>query len=109
MLSNSAASLPDVTTFAANVVVFLAAIAATVVGAMSAVKKIKESVLENNKPIETTKTQVIGGLLQDAVGSAMMAEQLRNNQKATEDLCDEMREVRIVLNRIADRMGKHGG
>jgi hypothetical protein len=108
LVNSTASSLPDVTTFAANVVVFLAAVAATVVGAMTAVKKIKESILENNKPIEVTNTQVIGGLLQDAVGSAMMAEQLRHNQKAQEDLCDELKEVRIVLNRIADLLSRHG-
>lgn len=71
-------SVPDVTTFAANVVVFLAAIAATVAGAMSAVKKIKESWLESNKAeVTVSKSVVIGGMLQDAIGSAMMAEQLR--------------------------------
>lgn len=99
---------PDVTTFAANVVVFLAAIAAAVAGSMSAVKKIKESWLESASKPEEVKTTIIGGMLQDAIGSAMMSEQLRNNKQSMDDLCDELREVRIILNRIADRMDRHG-
>lgn len=100
--------VPDVSTFAANVVVFLAAVAAAVIGALSAVKKIKEAWTDTAGTKTSAiplQTQVIGGMLQDAVGSAMMAEQLRSNQRATESLCEELREVRIVLNRIADRMG----
>ena len=48
-MSHILENVPDVTTFAANVVVFLAAIAAAVAGAMSAVKKIKESWLDTIK------------------------------------------------------------
>jgi hypothetical protein len=105
---------PDVTTFAANVVVFLAAISAAVVGSMSAVKAIKKALIESLKPEETTPittTQVIGGILQDQYGSVMMSEALRDNREATEDLknavCnvrDELRENRHTMDRLIDAL-----
>lgn len=107
---------PDVTTFAANIVVVLAAIAAAVVGAMSATKTIKKAILDNLKPEpdETTsvsKTQVIGGVLQEAFGSAMLADSLKDNRETNEDLkhavCslrDEMRENRHMIERLIDVM-----
>jgi hypothetical protein len=52
-MSQILANVPDVSTFAANIVVFLAAIAAAVAGAMSAVKKIKESWLDSVKSGDT--------------------------------------------------------
>lgn len=100
--------VPDVTTFAANVVVFLAAVGAAVAGALAAVKKIKEAWVDTNKPVATESlgTQVIGGLLQDMYGSAMMSEKLRDNTKAVEDLCDELRETRGEVRRLIDRMDR---
>lgn len=102
-------NLPDVSTFSANIVVFLAAISAAVVGSMSAVKAIKKSVVELVTPedIVVTKTQVLGGILQDQYGSAMLAEQLRNNNNVNEDLkeavCENTREVRELRHQM-DRM-----
>lgn len=106
---------PDVTTFAANVVVFLAAVAAAVAGAMHAVKKIKESWIDATKTTAPVveKTQIIGGLLQDALGSAMVTEQLRAAVKSMDDLRDavidlrtELRENRATNEKMIDRMDR---
>ncbi len=107
-MSTALHSVPDVTTFAANVVVFLAAVAAAVAGAMHAVKKIKESWVDATKGETTTdvKTQVIGGLLQDAIGSAMMAEQLRELNGNIEKLCEGLTELRHEMQ--LDRVTRNG-
>lgn len=115
IVSSTLSSVPDVTTFAANTVVFLAAISAAVVGSMSAVKQIKKSIVEALKPEEgstsVTKTQIVGGILQDQYGSVMMAEALRNNAESTDDLktavCqvrDELRENRHTMDRLIDAL-----
>lgn len=119
MVTELAKHIPDVSTFAANLVVFLAAIGAAVVGSMAAVKKIKDGWVDLTKATPataeatTTKTQVIGGLLQDHYGSVMMAENIRDLKGATEDMkdavCDntrELREIRHTLARMMDRMDR---
>lgn len=114
-MSNLVNSVPDTTTFAANIVVFLAAVAAAAVGALQAVKKIKEAFVEGKEVGGSGKdlvsTQVVGGMLQDAFSSAMLAESIRNMarqsegvREAVDDLTKEMREHRVLLQRILDRM-----
>ena len=115
-MSFSLQHIPDVTTFAANVVVFLAAIGAAVAGAAHAVKKVKEAWVDALKPgdIQTTKTQVIGGLLQDQFGSAMLAESLRDLRHTIGESCSvqkdtnsEMRELRHEIERLIDRLDRN--
>lgn len=118
MVTELAKHIPDVSTFAANLVVFLAAVGAAVVGSMAAVKKIKDGWVDLTKApasaeVTTTKTQVLGGLLQDHYGSVMMADNLRNLNGTNEDLkdaiCDntrELREIRHTLDRMMDRMDR---
>ena len=106
-------NVPDVTTFAANVVVFLAAISAAVVGAMQAVKAIKKSVVEAMTTDQTTvtKREVIGGILQDQYGAIQMSEAIRDLKEAVCDLRTTMgdntrenHEIRHILERVLDRM-----
>lgn len=119
MVTELAKHIPDVSTFAANLVVFLAAVGAAVVGSMAAVKKIKDGWVDLTKAppgtseVTTTKTQVIGGMLQDHYGSVMMAENLRSLNGTNEDLKDavnentrELREIRHTLDRMMDRMDR---
>lgn len=109
-------NLPDVTTFAANIAVFLGATAAAVAGSFHAVKKVKLAWIESMKEgdVKVTKTQVIGGLLQDQYGSAMMAEALRDLRHTLQESCvvaregnTEMRELRHEVERLIDRLDRN--
>lgn len=90
-------NVPDVTTFAANVVVFLAAIAAAVAGAMSAVKKIKESWLEAMKsggdPLPG-RHQVAAASLIETNTLLMWSESNRSVCESVETLCKEITALR---------------
>lgn len=120
--------IPDVTTFAANIVVFFAAIGAAVAGGLSMLKKIKTEVSETFKPVGApsgpgggdivTQQRMIGTLMLETTTAAMLTEaqrQLaeatdrlidvtRDNREATCDLTREVREVRHQLERLTDRM-----
>ena len=111
------ASVPDAETIAANVVVFCGAIAAAVLGGLSAVKKIREGWTDAFKPPVkppepiVTQQQIVGGLLQDAFSSPMIADRLREVTGALEDvqkaICDhrdENRELRHQVERLTDHL-----
>ena len=119
--------IPDATTVAASATVFFAAIAAAVVGALSAAKKIKEAVLDSHKSdVTVTKTAVIGGMMQDAFGHEVtqaiegntfaMAENRREMRDLNTAVCalrdelreqrTEMREHRHAIDRWIDRMDR---
>lgn len=85
-MSQVLANVPDVTTFAANVVVFLAAIAAAVAGAMSAVKKIKESWMESTK----AGTHPLPGTHQVAAASIIETTTLLMWSESNRDVCECM-------------------
>lgn len=96
-MSQVLANVPDVTTFAANIVVFLAAIAAAVAGAMSAVKKIKESWLETMKNGDAPlpgKHQVAAASIIETTTLLMWSESNREACECMRTLADEMRELR---------------
>jgi hypothetical protein len=84
--------VPDVTTFAANVVVFLAAIAAAVAGAMSAVKKIKESWIETLKSTDKTGSS-------HTVASASIIETttLLMWSESNRDVCECMQALKVEI------------
>lgn len=114
--------IPETTTFAANLVVFLAAIGAAVVGSMAMVKKVKDGWVDlaGAKQAPSQSSVVVGGLLQDAFGSAMMSEQVRDlvaavtkNNGIADDIrdaiCDNTRELiemRHTMDRLMDRMDR---
>lgn len=110
MLGELLKSAPDVTTFAANIVVFFAAVAAAVIGAMSAIKKIKEGWIDtvgtkSSAPEGTlVKTEIIGGLLQEGFGSKVLAGSVEVNTQATNELTDEVRELRNAVCALRDEM-----
>lgn len=107
------ANLPDVTTFAANVVVFLTAIGAAVAGAMHMVKKIKESWLET---IDTKKgpgdsAKIAGGLIVESTTMMMWTESnkdvvdmIREAITMGRELRNEVMEVRHKMDRLTDAM-----
>ena len=81
-------NLPDVTTFAANIVVFALAIAAAVGGVFTAVKTMKSKFMEiisSDKPSDGG-ARLLGGVITENVSMIMLTEQLRTT-------CDELREV----------------
>lgn len=103
-MSQVLANVPDVTTFAANVVVFLTAITAAVVGSLSAVKKIKESWLESNKGEPAKITAMVAGTsIMESTTLLMWSESNRNVCEALDDMTKELRELRheLELDRIS--------
>ena len=110
MLGELLKTAPDVTTFAANIVVFFAAVAAAVIGAMSAIKKIKEGWIDTVGTKSSTpegtlvKTEIIGGLLQEGFGSKVLAGAVEVNTQATNELTDEVRELRNAVCSLRDEM-----
>lgn len=110
-MSSALHTVPDVTTFAANVVVFLAAIAAAVAGSMSAVKKIKkawlESIKDDEKPIPSQK--LIGTLLMETTTAAMLSESQRDLCEIMRDVKDELKEHRFAMVRLTDKLDKLNG
>lgn len=96
-MSQVLANVPDVTTFAANIVVFLAAIAAAVAGAMSAVKKIKESWLDSVKDGGTPlpgKHQIAAASIIETTTLLMWSESNRDVCECMHKLADEIKELR---------------
>lgn len=121
--------IPDITTFAANLVVFLMAIGAAVAGSFAMVKKIKsswEDTFPKNGPGEgdvITQQRMVGTLLMETTTATMLTEANRNLAEAmdkqtemTRDVREcitentrELREVRHQIERLMDRLTRHGG
>lgn len=99
-MSQVLANVPDVTTFAANIVVFLAAVAAAVAGAMSAVKKIKESWLESVKSGDTP----VAGKHQIAAASIIETTTLLTWSESNRDACDCMRALADEIKELRHEM-----
>lgn len=96
-MSQVLANVPDVTTFAANIVVFLAAVAAAVAGAMSAVKKIKESWLDSVKSADSpvpVKHQIAAATIMETTTLLMWSESNREVCECMRTLADEIKELR---------------
>lgn len=117
--------LPDVTTIAASVVVFFAAVGAAVAGALKAVKQIKTEwadafKVKTESATTTVQTQIVGGTLQDVFSTPMFTEQLRRMTDAIEDNTDaiktltnsvgndqnEKRELRHQIDRLMDKLNQ---
>jgi uncharacterized membrane protein len=103
----SLSNLPDVTTFAANVVVFLAAIGATVAGALSAVKVIKKSWLETVKEDDKPKQSIASATLVESTTMLMWSESNRAVSEELSDVKDELKELRFVIVRLTDTIKDH--
>lgn len=99
-MSQILANVPDVTTFAANIVVFLAAIAAAVAGEMSAVKKIKESWLETMKNGETP----LAGKHQVAAASIIETTTLLMWSESNRDVCECMQALKEEITALRHEM-----
>ncbi len=102
-------NVPDVTTFAANVVVFLAAVAAAVAGSMTAVKAIKKSWSDLSTDEDNTKTTVASAMIIETTTVLMLSESQRDLAKATDELRfaivghrDETRELRACIDKLME-------
>lgn len=103
--------IPDVTTFAANLVVFLAAIGAAVAGSLAMVKKVKKD-WEETFPKSTTTSvapasagggdvvtqrQMIGTLMMETTTAAMLSESQSRLADTMDEVKDEMRDLRNAV------------
>lgn len=107
-----ASSIPDVTTFAANAVVFLAAVAAVVAGAWKAVQEVKKSVVETAKQETTMQTKVASAVLIETTTMMMWAESNREVGDTLDRLCEclqahgeKMLHLAHQIERLRDKMG----
>ena len=118
--------IPDVTTFAANLVVFFAAIAAAVAGSLAGVKKIKSSLADLSSPATpapghgdiVTQQRLVGTLMMETLTAKALSDSntllaaavddltdvTRDSREATCDLTREVRELRHQVERLTDRM-----
>lgn len=90
----------NVTTFATNLAVLLAAIAAAAVGSLTAVKSIKKSFLEIFKDDDKTNkpdAKIASAMIMETTTLLMWSESNR-------DVTEEMRELRFEIRRLADEM-----
>ncbi len=109
-MTELAKHVPDVTTFAANLVVFFVAIGAAVAGSMAMVKKIREGwegavgkgPAASGNEIVTQQRSVMGALLMETTTAAMLSESQRGLCEQTEGATDEMRELRFAVTRLTD-------
>lgn len=107
MVQEVAKHVPDVATFAANVVVFLAAIGAAVAGSMAMVKKIKagwEDTFPNKTGDVITQQKVLGTLMMETTTAARLSESNFSLAKVVEENTDEVRELRFAVVRMTDEM-----
>jgi len=85
------ANTPDVTTFAANIVVFFAAVTAAVTGAIVTVKKISKSWVDTIKDEDSPKqTSVVSATIMETQTMMMLSESNRN-------LCHQIGELKEVI------------
>ncbi len=112
-MTELAKHVPDVTTFAANLVVFFVAIGAAVAGSMAMLKKIREgwegafpakvsSSNAGNGDIVTQSRNMVGALLMETTTAAMLSDSQRSLCEQTEGNTDEMRELRFAVTRLTD-------
>lgn len=89
----------DTKTFVVNLGVITAAIAAAVVGSLTAVKSIKKSFIEVFKDDDKGKPDV-------KVASAMIMETttLLMWSESNRDVVDEMKELRFAITRLTDKI-----
>ena len=106
-----ASSIPDVTTFAANAVVFLAAVAAVVAGAWKAVQEVKKSVLETAKQEGTPQTKIASAVLMETTSMQMLTESNRDVEESNRHLCEclqahgeKMVNLAHQIERLRDKM-----
>ncbi len=103
--------VPDVATFAANIVVFLAAIGAAVAGSMAMVKKVKSG-WEDTFPAKgesgdiVTQQRVMGALLMETTTAAMLSDSQRSLCEQTGEATDEARELRFAITRLTDAVNE---
>lgn len=90
----AASSLPDVTTFAANLVVFLAALAAVISGAWVAVKQVKKSVIDAVADDKPTTAKVASAILIETQTMLMWSESNRDVCEAVTALREEIKDLR---------------
>lgn len=107
-MQEAAKHVPDIATFAANIVVFLAAIGAAVAGSMAMVKKIKTGWEDTfPKPAQgdvITRQSVTGALLMETTTAAMLSDSQRSLCEQTSEATDETRELRFAITRLTDEM-----
>lgn len=97
----AASSFPDTATFAANIVVFIAAIAAVVAGAWTAITQIKKAILEGVKPGTPAsggvETKIASAMLMETTTLMMWSESNRDVCESMTALREEIRELRHEL------------
>lgn len=85
-----ASSIPAVTTFAANAVVFLAAVGAVVAGAWKAVQEVKKSVTETVKEDGASQTKIASAVLMETTSMTMLTESNRDVVESNRHLCERL-------------------
>lgn len=110
-VTQAVSSIPDVTTFAANTVVFLAAIAAVVAGAWKATQEVKKSVLANAKEEGNTQTKVASAVLVETTTMMMWTESNKEVSDKVDHLCEclqahgeKMLHLAHQIERLRDKM-----
>ena len=101
--------VPDVTTFATNVVVFLAAIGAAVAGSFAMVKKIKVGWDDTfakgpNRGDVITQREVTGALLMETTTAAMLSSSQKMLCEQVSENSDEVKELRHAILSLRDEM-----
>lgn len=101
--------IPDVTTFAANLVVFLTAVGAAVAGSLAMVKKIKsswETAFPAKDPQDGVITQhkMVGTMLMETTTAAMLTESQRALHEEMSEARNDHRELRFALVRLTDEV-----
>lgn len=100
----TASSLPDVTSFAANAVVFLAALAAVVAGAWKAIREVKKAIIEGVKEDGTGTSKVAGAVLLETTTMLMWSESNRDVCECIGHLREDIRTLTYQIERLRDKL-----
>lgn len=94
----------NVTTFATNLAVLLAAIAAAAVGSLTAVKSIKKSFMDifkdDDKATSKPEAKIASAMIMETTTLLMWSESNR-------DMVQELRELRTEVRRLTDEFKEH--
>lgn len=91
-------SLPDVTTFAANFVVFLAALAAVIIGAWKAVQQVRKAVSDTSVDgKDGTSSRVASAVILETTTMLMWSESNRDVCECIQGLKEEITALRHEL------------
>lgn len=110
-VSQAATHFPDVTAFAANAVLFMAAVAAIIAGAWKAVKEVRGAVTETTKSDNGQQTRVASAVLMETTSMNMLTTSNKEVVEANNHLCEclqqhgeKMLHLAHQIERLRDKM-----